>query len=174
MPLVNVVVLLRIEHAADRWLHAEHREIVSGNELGLHALGRIVDAQRGLRQSTANHLGQRLGPLLEVLIHRVRVHPGAGIAAHIRGVLVQHDELVRRADRQLAQDDLIEEGEDRGICADSQRQRQDRHRGEERVPAKAAQRKPQVGECRVHAWAILLFDGAHVLKVVQGYTESNQ
>ena len=48
---------------------------------------------------------------------------------------------VRIADRELAEEDLIDQREDGGVGADSQCQRQDGHRGEQGIPAQAADRE---------------------------------
>ena len=49
--------------------------------------------------------------------------------------LVQHDELLGIADRQLPQHELIHEGEDGGIGADAQGERKDRHGSKQRTSA---------------------------------------
>ena len=51
MPLIGLIVFLRVEHAADGWLHAEHREEVAGDHLRLDPLRLVVDAHRGVDQA---------------------------------------------------------------------------------------------------------------------------
>ena len=92
------------------------------------------------------HFGERLGLLLQVLIERIRVHPRAHVAAHVRALLVEHDQLVRARDRQLAQQDLIDEREDGGVGADAERERQDRDGREQGTAAESAERQAQVGQ----------------------------
>ena len=65
-------------------------------------------------------------------------------------LLIEHHQLVGRLHRQLAQQDLIDQREDRGVGADPQRQRQDRDGREQRAAAKAAQGEPEVGEDGSH------------------------
>ena len=146
MALVNPIVLFRIEHPADGRFHAEHREVIAGHHFGLDALGLVVDTDRGRHQPPAQHFGQRLGLLLEVLIERIRMHPRAHIAAVVTALLVQHHELVRGADGQLAQQNLVDQREDRGIGADAQGERQDRDNREERASAQTTEGQSEVGE----------------------------
>ena len=82
---------------------------------------------------------------LEILIDRVGVHARAGIAPHVRGVLVEHYELLRVLDRQLAEHDLVEQRKDGRVGADPESQREDRHSGKQAIAAKAAKRQFQVG-----------------------------
>jgi hypothetical protein len=72
----------------------------------------------------------------------------------VRPALIQHDELFGRADRQLPEQELVDEREDRGIGADAERQRQDRDRGEQRTPA-----EPSKGEAEVTERRLAAFDG---------------
>jgi hypothetical protein len=73
------------------------------------------------------------------------VHAGAGIAAHVRRVLVEHHQLFRILGGQLPQHDLVEQCEDRGVRADAERQREDGDGGKEAIATKAAKRELQVG-----------------------------
>ncbi len=52
--------------------------------------------------------------------------------------LVKHHQLFRRGHRELAQDDLVDQGENRRIRPDPERKRQDRDDGEERAAEQAA------------------------------------
>ena len=42
------------------------------------------------------------------------------VGMSVEGILVDHHELVRRPHRELAKDDLIEEGKDRGVRPDAE------------------------------------------------------
>ena len=150
MALVDLIVLLRAEHASDGRLHPEHREVVARHHLGVEPFGLVVDADRHFRQPAAQHLAQRFGLLLELLIHRIRMHPLSHVAAVVRALLVEHDELIRSSDRQLAQDHLIDQREDGRVRADTQRQRQDRDDGEQRAPEQAADSEADVVEGKGH------------------------
>jgi hypothetical protein len=72
------------------------------------------------------------------------VHSRSHVAAHVRTLLVQHHQLFGLPDRQLSQQNLIEKGEDGCVGADSEGERQNRDRREERVANEPAQSKPQV------------------------------
>ena len=61
-------------------------------------------------------------------------------------LLVEHDQLIRSSDRQLSQQHLVDEREDRGVCADPERQGQNRHNREQRASAKPTHREPKVGQ----------------------------
>ena len=86
-----------------------------------------------------------------VLVDRVRMHPRPHVAAVVRAVLVEHDQLFGSRDRQLPQQDLVDQREDRRIGPDAERQRQDRHGGKQRTPPQSADRKTEVGRDGGHA-----------------------
>ena len=65
-------------------------------------------------------------------------------------LLVEHDQLIGSSDRQLSQQHLVDEREDGGVCADPERQGQDRHNREQRASAKPTHREPKVGKQSVH------------------------
>ena len=71
------------------------------------------------------------------------------VAAVVRALLVEHHELLRCSHRQLAQQDLVDQREYRGIGPDAERQRQNRDAGKQRVAAKTTQGKAEIG-CRIH------------------------
>jgi hypothetical protein len=144
--LVNLIVLRRVEDAADGRFHTQHGEVVAGDHLGLEALGLVVDADRRRDESPAQHFGERFGAFLEILIDGIRVHPRSHVAAVVRALLVELHELVRVRDGQLPQQQLIQQGEDRGIGADAECQRQDRHGREQRTAAQPAQRQAKIAE----------------------------
>ena len=68
----------------------------------------------------------------------------AHVAAVVGAALIQHHQLLRIPDRQLPQHDLIHQGEDGGVGADAQGEREDRDRGEQRASADRAQGKPGI------------------------------
>jgi hypothetical protein len=55
-----------------------------------------------------------------------------------------HHQLLRLHHRQQAQHQLVDERENSGTGADSQRQRGDRHQGKERTATQVTQGKPEV------------------------------
>jgi hypothetical protein len=148
---VNLIVFPGVEHPAQRRLDAEHGEVVAGHHFRLEPLGSIVDADRRGDQAAAEHFGQRFGALLQVLVDRIGVHPPSHVAAVVDAFLIEHHQLVRGGHGQLPEQDLIDQRENRGVGADSQREREDRDRGEERVPSEAAEREAKIGKYRGHA-----------------------
>ena len=142
--LEDLVVLLRVEDAAQRRGHAEHGEVVARHQLGVEPLGLVVDAHRGLDQAAGQHLAQRFGALLVLPVDGVRLLADPHVVAGVRPLLVEHHQALGVAHRQLAQQDLVDQREDRGVGADAEGQREDRDRGEERAAAEAAQRQAEV------------------------------
>ena len=59
--------------------------------------------------------------------------------------LVEHHQLIRTRHRQLAQQNLVDERENRRIGANSEREGQDRDDREERAAAETAQSESKVG-----------------------------
>ena len=140
MALVHVVVLGGAEDAAECGFHTEHREVVARHHLRHHPLGLLVHAERGRHQPAAQDIGQRLGLPLQVLVERIRVHPGPQVAAHVRPLLVQHHELFRGFHGELAQQELVDQREDRGVGPNPESQREDRNGREQGVAAEAPER----------------------------------
>jgi hypothetical protein len=122
VPLIDLVVLLRVEDPPERRLHAKHREVVPRYHLGLDALGSVVHADGRRHEAAAQDVGKRLRPLLEVLVDGIGVHPRSHVAAVVIAQLVQHDQFLGCFHRELAQQNLVDEGEDCGIGADAKRE----------------------------------------------------
>jgi hypothetical protein len=144
MPLIDLIVLLRVENSSNRRLHSEHRKIVAGNHLGQDAFRLVVDADGGTDQSAAQHLGERLGALLKVLVHGIRMHPCTHVAAVVCALLIEHHQPLGLPDGQLPQQDLVEQRENGRIGADAEGEGEDRHRREERVAAQTADGQTKV------------------------------
>ena len=146
----DLIVLPGVEHAAERRLHAEQREVVARHHLRLHALGLVVDADRRRDQPPAQHFRERLRLLLVVLVDGVRVHARPHVAAVVAPLLVQHDQLLGILDRQLPEQHLVDQREDRRIRANPERQGQDGDDGEQRAAAKPPECQSKVREYRSH------------------------
>ena len=168
MALIHPVVFLRIEDPPNRRRHAQHREIVPGNHFRVHPLRVVVDGDRGGYQTPAEDLGKRLRLLLEILIDRVRMHAVAHVVSVVGAPLIQHHQLVRLLHRQLAQQNLIKQGENRRIAANPQRHREDRHRGEQRTATKRAQSKSKVQRQIGHHLALYVHVSATLAKRCSG------
>ena len=79
------------------------------------------------------------------------MHSRAHVAAAVRAFLVEHHQLIGVFNRQLSQQDLVDQREDRGICAYSERQRQDCDGRKKRAAAQAANRQAEIGHGCGHA-----------------------
>ena len=145
MPLVDLVVFLRVEHPAERRLDPEQREVVAGDHLGRDPFGLVVDADRGLDEPAAEDVGERLRALLQVLVERIGMHPRPGVAPHVGPLLIEHHQLFGSGHRQFPEKNLVDQREDRRICSNSKRQRQDRDGCEERAAAKTADGQTDIG-----------------------------
>ncbi len=144
MTAEELIVLVGAEHAADGRLHAQHREVVAGDDLGLHALGLLADADGSRHEPPAQGVRERLSALLKILEDRIRVHPRPGVAAHVIRVLVDHHELVGRGHVEPPKQELIQERENRRVRADAERERQDGDGGKEGRSTQAAERQTEV------------------------------
>ncbi len=105
-------------------------------------------------EPAAQDFGQRLRSLLVVLVDRIGVHPGSHVAAVVGALLVEHDQLIWSYDRQLAQQHLVDERENGRICADSEREGQDRDNREQRAAAESPERVAKVGQEGAHRDAL--------------------
>ncbi len=116
--------------------HAEDREVVARDELALRELGRVGRA--AVRHLEADGLAPRGGrerhprPVAEgQVVGIVPGHSRVGTAAR------DEPQLLWSANRQRLQEQRVDQGEDRGIGADAERQRQ---HGDRRRGRRAAQR----------------------------------
>src|SRR5262249_2276561 len=131
MPSLDQVVLHR-EYAPDGGAHAQHRKVVSGDELGSHQLGAAVEAQAGGGAVTAEHVAENFVVVADVLIHRVGDGIAAGIAAVMRAAAGQQYQFFGVLYRQQLQNDLVDQGKDGGVGADPERQRKNGYAREDR------------------------------------------
>ena len=65
-------------------------------------------------------------------------------------ILVQHKELLRIPDWQIPQQQLVHQGEDGGVGANPQGQRESRHGRENRTLTKRAPREAKILDKRLH------------------------
>ena len=103
-----------------------------------------IDASASRR---ARYFAERLGALLVLLVDRIGVHARAHVAAAVRTRLIQHHQFVRVLHRQPAQQDLVDQREDRGVRPDAEREREDRDDREQRASKEAAH-----GQLEVIGW----------------------
>jgi len=75
--------------------------------------------------------------IAQILVHRVGKRIAAVVAAVVTPAACEQHDVLGITNRQEPENQLIDEGEDGGIGADAQRQRQNRHGGEHRGLAEA-------------------------------------
>ena len=126
---------------------AEDLEVVSGHQFALNLQTLAVGLSEGrgywiARQDPAEHLAV----VPQVLVHGVREgalshgHPAPDAGR------IEHDQLARIPDREGPQEDLVEQRENGRVDSQAKRQRDHGDSGEQRRPAQAAKREPQIGE----------------------------
>lgn len=122
--LVDLVVFLGIEDAARGGLHTEGSEEIAGNEFGVDAFGFVAgrDGEGGGEAAEDFREGLRL--FAAVLAVGIGTGVGAAVVAHVWAGRGDEDELFGVLDGQQAKHELIEEGEDGGISADAEGERE--------------------------------------------------
>jgi hypothetical protein len=123
MTLVDAIVFLRREHPPDGRAHPQGLEEVAGHEFRVDPLRLPAEAEGNIDAAAAEHAGERLGPLLEILVHRVGRHARSPIASYVRPGGPDHDELFGLRHGQEAEHQLIDQGEDGGVGADAKGER---------------------------------------------------
>ena len=93
------------------------------------------------RQSTSSS-GVSLGS--EIVVDRVRMRARSHVAAIVCTALVEHDEPVRVPDGQKAEHELIHQGENGGVGANAEGERQDGDTGEKWTSADGTQGESHV------------------------------
>jgi hypothetical protein len=158
------------EHAADERLDAKYVKEVGGDPPGLDQLATVGSHEAEPLRVLAGQPAEDGVLIAEGHVHRIRKRVEA-IAVLRSDPAALHPELHQLAwvlDGQEAKDDLIQEREDRRVCGDPERERQDRGGGESRVEPQQANAvlkilKEWLDESRVchgralnRAWTILV------------------
>ena len=153
------LVVLRCQRPPERGANAQHREVGAGHDLPGHPFGPpgVADVERV--SEAAEHAGEHVVVVAELLIDRVRQFTAVAPVTAVPAALERHlDQLVRIVHPQHSQEHLVHEREDRRIGANAERDRADRDGGEARHLAPGTKCEPGVGEQAVHggldgAWA---------------------
>ena len=146
-------VIGRSEHAAAYGRHAQHLE-----EAPAH-VGAVHKCALSSSRQIETLVGPREGAVEQVVLTSLDLRPDRVGPRSIE----EQRQTARVAHRQRAQDETVEDREQRRIGADAQRQRRDRDECEDRVLAQPANRDPDV--------LPQLIDGArhpHVAHVLDG------
>src|ERR1035441_3047650 len=125
-------VVIRRNGAAHRRADAQHGEVGPRYHLARSTLRAAAETHADRRGDTAQDAAERLVPIEEVPVHRVGKGILAAVASEMTAMMVQQDELSGVLHRQQAQHELVDEGEDRGVGANAQSQRQHNHCAEYR------------------------------------------
>jgi hypothetical protein len=134
------------QRAAERRTHAQHAEVVGGDERGLHGARGLALAQRDARPAERGDAREHRPLGVE------RLHVGEAERTRVDRVPVaapgaeDADEPLRLLHRQRAQEDRADEREDRRIGPDAEGQREGGGRGEAGGACETAQALAQVGE----------------------------
>src|SRR5688572_28100511 len=135
------LVVVRRKHAATRSAHAEKREEISGNEMSRRAHGRIrlriglTNAEPAGAAANGGQILERIVVIAQVLVGSVReafpltrrwcVLERSALAYRV----AEQDQLVRIAHRKRFKHHGIDEREDCGVRADTERECQHRDDG---------------------------------------------
>ena len=110
---------------------AQHRKIRTRHQLAAHPLGVSLKGHAHVVLEAAEHPAEDGVVLAEIVIHGVGQRVHAPVATVVETLHLQRHQLLRVLYRQQAQQDLIEQREDRRVCADAEGQREDGHNRED-------------------------------------------
>ncbi len=142
LPARHPIVVLA-EHAPNGRLHSEHLKIITGNEFARGAIRLAVIRHARRKSVPCQNAGKDRIVVAQPLVHRVG--EGFGVIAVTRNVSrcrprrAQHHQFVRVLHRELLQQNLVHQREDRRIRANAQCQRNHGNRRE----ARALRQHPQ-------------------------------
>ncbi len=118
---------------------AEHREVLAGDRLADLRLDLVVALDRRQRVARRRDRLQRPAGAGGAVARVAEVGVREGAELEVGGREVDVDQTLGLADRGLAQQDRVDEREDRGVGADPDRERSDRGEREARALAQSAQ-----------------------------------
>ena len=131
------------EHATERGADAEQLEIIRVDERGLHPLRFIGLSQVRADRPDAGHLVEETGG---AEVEQLR-DGNADVAGVLACEVDRHPhELLRLAERQRREDHGVDDGEERRVRADPERQRQHGDNGERAISPGGAGCVSKVGE----------------------------
>ena len=113
-------VVIRHDRPPQNRLHAQHIEIIAGDELAFQPLVLSVVAEAEGKRITAHHAAEHLALITKVLVHRIGEGSVTGIRAVVRSLPAELHELLGMLDWEQSQEHLIEQSEDCRIGADAQ------------------------------------------------------
>ena len=136
-------VVLRTDRAADRRRDAERAEVVAGDDLAEREPRTAVEVDRGEHRRVADEIFEDAVLPFQVEIIGVRRSAELDGAGGIAGKDV--DQPLGLRHRQRLEDQGVGNREERGVEADADRQRHDRHQRKTGTFSQPAQREPNIG-----------------------------
>ncbi len=140
------LVVGRNEGAPGDGLYAENREEIGSYQLGLRLFSRAESREAERKAAGDGHGGERL--ILFLPIEEIRIGDRAGV--EIGFALVNGDELIGLRIRQRIQQHAVDNGEERGVCADGEGESEDGDGGEGWGFRQHAQSESEVLQHRGH------------------------
>ena len=128
-------ILCAREVAADGRRDAERRQIAGADDFAAQPFGFAVAGKAPLTAREERVLREHLLLIAEDFVLGIRPHHLAKDArgcGAIRHEQVDHHQIVRLREGQRLQQQRVDEGEDRGVGADAEGERDDRDQGEDR------------------------------------------
>ena len=132
MAAPDPIVFIR-QQPAGQCMDTEHIEVVAAHDAGDSAKGGAIDRQVDGVGALGEKSGEDLLVFAQAAIGLMRPGGAARRPSAAQPARVQHDQFARALDRQRLEQQLVDDAEDRGIGADTERQRQDRRCRESRA-----------------------------------------
>ena len=136
------------QEAASFRRHAERREVRSGHDGAAHTLSRAVRRQVKRRRIVREHRLEDFVAVAQSFEHRVRdgrVDVAVVVGrSRVRSGRIDHDEALGLAQRERPHQQLIDEGEDRGVRSNAECEGQHHRNGERGVLSKCANGEAEV------------------------------
>src|SRR5438045_625394 len=111
------LVVLGSEDASDRRDDAKGGEVGAGNEFHGLTFRLLAEGKARRDGKAAKHIGEDFVVSAKIAEHGVRNGVAAPVAAVVVSSHGQEDKLLRVLDGQETQQNLVEQGEDGGVCA---------------------------------------------------------
>lgn len=160
-------ILARQEGTPKQRLHAEHVEEIVGHDAVLHSLRLRTAEQDEPHRVVLRQAGE--GAIAFADVGEIGNGKAQGGLARLWGGLAESNESIGLGVRKIPQQHPVDDGKDRGVRADPERQGQDDHCGVTGIPAPAAQTIAEILAQDVpEARAALLTGMAHFLGVRHG------
>src|ERR1700759_2230800 len=133
-------VCARCEESTEHWLYGEKRKVVRGDELRPDFFC-VAEAGEG-EAGAANHGHLRKAAIVVLPVAKIWIRNRTG--AEVGFALVEHDELFGMRISNWIEQDGVDDGEERGIRADAESEREDGYDGEAGAFAKCSNGEAEI------------------------------